>query len=65
MPRVFAFSDCFVKWPYTQDEGSAAIRYTGALSSALFSLVEPCVQVAVIEEGLIAGNVEEQKWEEG
>ena len=65
MPRVFAFSGCFVKWSSTQDEGSAIVWFTAVLSSALFSLVEPCVQVAVIQEGLIAGNMAEQKWEEG
>jgi len=48
-----------------QDEGSALVWYTGVLSSALFSLVEPCVQVAVIQKGLIAGNMKEQKWEKG
>lgn len=37
-----------MKWPFTQDGGSAALWYLGVLVSALFSLVEPCVQVAVI-----------------
>lgn len=60
MPKVFAFSGSFVRWSPRQDDGSAIVWYTAVLSLALFALVEPFVQVAVIQEGLIAGNMEEQ-----
>lgn len=46
VPGVTTTSGCFVK--ITQGGGSAAMWYTGGLISALFSLVEPCVQVAAI-----------------